>query len=426
MKTFSYSDIQTFFELLRAGLFPVHGEGVMGRDSLFKDVDWGKVYQLAQEQSVQGLVLQGIDMVLCKQSEQVRAQGSCVPIPADAPTRSLSVASEQSSSAPLVPQTLLLQWIGEVQMIEQRNKEMNVFVAELMEKLRGAGIYTLLVKGQGVAQCYEKPLWRACGDVDLLLSERHYEKAKEFLTPLAEKIEEENEKRRHFAMTIEGWSVELHGTLRGSIKRIDRVIDEVQHDVFRDGNVRLWQNGNTQVLLPRADEDVIFVFTHILQHFYVGGIGLRQICDWCRLLYTYKASLNCELLESRIRKAGIMREWEAFGAFAIEYLGMPVEAMPFIGVRGEKEEGRCEIDKRLKRKADRILAFVLESGNFGRNRDFSYKQKYPFVIRYAMSFWLYTKLAVQRFAISPRNAIWAWWSTVKIGAGAAVKAVRST
>ena len=121
-----------------------------------------------------------------------------------------------------------------------------------------------------------------------------------------------------------------------------------------------------------------------------------------------------------------MGEWEAFGAFAIEYLGMPVEAMPFVDVRGKKDEGRCEIDKRLKRKADRILAFVLESGNFGRNRDFSYKQKYPFVIRYAMSFWLYTKLAMQRFAISPRNAILVWWSTVKIGAGAAVKAVRST
>ncbi len=407
MKTFSYSDIQTFFELLRAGLFSVHGEGGMGCDSLFKDVDWGKVYQLAQEQSVQGLVLQGIDMV---NGSRFTANGE----------------GGMGNGYPLVPRGLLLQWIGEVQMIEQRNKEMNVFVAELMEKLRGAGIYTLLVKGQGVAQCYEKPLWRACGDVDLLLNDSNYEKAKEFLTPLAEKIEEENEKRRHFAMTIDGWSVELHGTLHGSIKRIDRVIDEVQHDVFRDGNVRSWQNGNTEVLLPRADEDVIFVFTHILQHFYVGGIGLRQICDWCRLLYTYKASLNCELLESRIRKAGIMTEWEAFGAFAIEYLGMPVEAMPFIDVRGKKEEGRCEIDKRLKRKADRVLKLVLESGNFGRNRDFSYKQKYPFVIRYAMSFWLYTKLAMQRFAISPRNAILAWWSTVKIGAGAAVKAVRST
>ena len=54
---------QVFFELVKAGLFPFHGEGVMVHDSLFKDVDWEKVFLLAQEQSVQGLVLQGIETV---------------------------------------------------------------------------------------------------------------------------------------------------------------------------------------------------------------------------------------------------------------------------------------------------------------------------------------------------------------------------
>lgn len=44
--------------------------------------------------------------------------------------------------------------------------------------------------------------------------------------------------------------------------------------------------------MPRAEEDVVYVFAHILQHFFKGGIGLRQICDWCRLLYTYRDSLN--------------------------------------------------------------------------------------------------------------------------------------
>ena len=52
------------------------------------------------------------------------------------------------------PQVLLLQWIGEVQMIEQRNKAMNAFVAEAIGALREQDIYALLVKGQGIAQCY--------------------------------------------------------------------------------------------------------------------------------------------------------------------------------------------------------------------------------------------------------------------------------
>ena len=80
--------------------------------------------------------------------------------------------------------------------------------------------------------------------------------------------------------------------------------------------------------MPGENEDAVFVFTHILRHLYEGGIGIRQICDWCRLLWTYRDSLNYGLLELRIRKMGLMSEWRAFGAFAVDYLGMPSEAMP--------------------------------------------------------------------------------------------------
>lgn len=384
---------RAYFELVKAGLWGDQRSVLEFNVQEFKDVDWANVYQLAQEQSIQGVVLRGIEELRAKNLE-------------------LSV-----------PRVLLLQWIGEVQAIEQRNKDMNVFIADLIEKLRKYDIYAILVKGQGVAQCYEKPFWRCPGDVDLLLSDSNYQKASKVLTELASSVDEENPYCKHLAMIIDGWSVELHGTLRSSIMRIDRVIDEVQDDVFCGGNVRSWQNEKTQVFLPAPNEDVIFVFTHILQHFYFEGIGLRQICDWCRLLWTYKESLNYKLLESRLLKAGIMTEWKAFGAFAVEYLGMPVEAMPYLDVRSKMDDGRCEIDKNLKRKADRILEFVLESGNFGHNRDISYKQKFPFVIRYAMSFWLYTILAMQRFVISPRNAIMAWWTIVKMGANAAAKAL---
>ena len=285
---------EAFFALLRAGLFPVHGEGVMVHDSSFKDVDWEKVYLLAQEQSVQGLVLQGIETI----------QGSWLKV----------------HGSPLVPKVLLLPWIGEVQVIEQRNKDMNAFVADLIEKLRKRDVYTLLVKGQGVAQCYEKPLWRTCGDVDLILSFDNYCKAKEYLTKIASHVDVEREDTLHLGMTIDGWVVEIHGSLRcGLAKRVDRGTDELQESIFYGGNVRSWMNGGTQVLLPRADEDVIYVFTHILEHFYKGGIGLRQICDWCRLLYTCKDSLNHGLLESRIQEMGLMTEWKAFAAMAVDY-----------------------------------------------------------------------------------------------------------
>ena len=57
-------------------------------------------------------------------------------------------------------------------------------------------------------------------------------------------------------------------------------------------------------------------------------VGLRQFCDWCRLLWTYRRSINVGLLEARLNEMGLVSVWKAFGAFAVEYLGMPGEAMP--------------------------------------------------------------------------------------------------
>lgn len=319
-----YNMVDSFFALVRAGLWGSGNPDIR----IDGTTDWNEVYQLAQEQSMQGLVLQGIDWF--------KVQGSKFNI----------------------PQVLLLQWIGEVQLIEQRNKEMNQFIADLIDKLRKADIYALLVKGQGIAQCYEKPLWRCSGDIDLFLSDENYQKAKALLLPLGKITEPEEVAKKHFAMDIDGWAVELHGTLKSGLSAsVERELDRLQEDTFYGGQVRSWMNGQTQAFLLKAENDAFYVFTHILQHFYKEGVGLRQLCDWCRLMWTYKDSLNYGLLEQRIKRAGLMSEWKAFYALATKYLGMP-EVPCF----------RIQVIPQWERKADRIMVFILKSGNMGHKR----------------------------------------------------------
>ena len=89
--------IEAFFALVRAGLLSDGNQEIR----IDGNTDWNELYQLAQEQSVLGLVLAGL---------------------------------EHSDVKP--PKELLLQWIGEVQMVEQRNKAMNGFVAKLIVKLK--------------------------------------------------------------------------------------------------------------------------------------------------------------------------------------------------------------------------------------------------------------------------------------------------
>ena len=106
---------KVFFELVRAGLWE---EDVELRN--YGSTDYSQILQLATEQSVVGLVAAGLEHV-----KDVK-----------------------------VPQEWALQFIGQTLQIEQRNKAMNQFIAKTVERMRLAGIYGLLVKGSGLAQCY--------------------------------------------------------------------------------------------------------------------------------------------------------------------------------------------------------------------------------------------------------------------------------
>ena len=334
-------NIQTFFALVRAGLWEKEV-----RLSPYGEIDFAEVLRLSEEQSVVGLVAAGIEHIVDRKPQKKD----------------------------------VLQFIGRTVQLEQRNQAMNYFIGVMVEKMREAGIYTVLVKGQGVGQCYDRPLWRSCGDVDLFFDAENYERAKTFLSPLAVEVEPEEKRKKHLAMTIDPWVVELHGLMPTEIsERINAGVERVQSDIFAGGGVRVWENDGADVPLPSPDNDVIIVFTHFLQHFFCGGVGLRQICDWCRLLYTYRDSLNFGLLEQRIKRAGLVSEWKAFGALAIEYLGFPKDALPLLDVRSKKE------DVRWRKKADRIMEFILKSGNMGHNRDMSHFSKYPYLIRKCVS-----------------------------------------
>lgn len=362
---------QAFFALVRAGLW---GEEV--RLLPYHDIDYGIVSRMAEDQSVVGLIADGLNHVT-----DVKAAKRDV-----------------------------LQFVGKTLLLEQHNLEMNTYINGLMNRLWKEGVYSVLVKGQGVAQCYEHPLWRAAGDIDLLLDAENYEKAKLVLLPHAEFVETEFSFFKHVGMTLDGWEVELHGTFRSRLsKRIDDIIDKIQEDVFKNGEVRVWRNVDTDVLLPAPDVDVIFVFTHFIHHFFFEGIGLRQICDWCRLLWTYRESINRELLERRINSMGLMSEWKSFAAFAVDWLGMPPDSMPFYSS-----------DARWRKKASRIKTFVLKVGNMGHNQSRQVHER-PYLWRKFVSFWGRLADMLRHFIIFPKDSIVFFGGVIRSGMHAAVR-----
>lgn len=356
--------MEPFFALVNAGLWEKEV-----RLEPYGHIDFSDIYRLACQQQVVGLVAAGIEHVV-----------------------DTKVCGDN-----------LAPFVGDALRLEQRNKAMNQFIARLYRVFNRNSVPAILVKGQGIAQCYERPLWRACGDIDLLLDKEHYQNAKTNMMSKADGVTEEDDQRMHVALAMGPWVVELHGTLNHRFfPRVNRILDEIQAEVHNQQKVRLWDNHGVDIPLPAPDEDVIFVFSHILEHFFDKGVGLRQICDWCRLLYTYSTSSNSSpetgertaLLENRLRRMGILSEWKAFAAFAVENLDMPPEFMPLYST-----------ERKWSRKARRIKAFMLKFGNFGHNRDLSYIFKASFLKKKAISLRDMIDESLRQLMIFPKDTL---------------------
>lgn len=364
--------IEIFISLMRAGLWE---KSI--RLSPDEAIDFTKIYALSDEQSVIGLVAAGFEFV----EDRVFQKMDVLPF---------------------------MQIICGV---EIENQAMNVFIGKLFNKLRKSGVNALLLKGQGVAQCYSRPLWRLSGDVDLLLDDDNYSKAKDVLLPLAKARDVELMEEKHLGINIGSWVVELHGTLRTKLfPRVDKELDAIQKEVFHKGEAFVWTYDGRDILLPSPDTHVVIVFTHILQHLFNGGIGLRQVCDWCRLLWTHASGMDLGLLERRIAALGVMTEWKAFASLAVNQLGMPAEAMPMYSP-----------EARWNRKGRHILSFILKMGRGGFNKDESYYEKYPYFVRKLISFWYRTTDVFRLIHIFPLDSLRHYSATIIRGVKAVLK-----
>ena len=105
-----------------------------------------------------------------------------------------------------------------------------------------------------------------------------------------------------------------------------------------------------------------------------------------------------------------MDKWCAFAALAVDYLDMPVDAMPFYSS-----------SKKWKEKADGIIALILESGNFGHAVDKSYKYKYSTIIRAIVAACHHTSVGFKHFLIFPYDSFLGWTKLMCIGIRANMK-----
>ena len=349
-----------FFGLLRSGLWgatpELPGTAPSGED-------WEKVYGLSMSQTVVGLVTDGA--------------AAC---PAD-----------------FVPKPVSLKLMASLIGTEKTNAVMDSHVSRFVSLLESRGVQPILVKGQAVAQCYIHPSGRMPGDIDLVIDPGQYEAAKAVITPIADSVGIEGVANLHFGAMLGSVELELHGSVRTSLgQKINDTLDRVQAELYREGGHRRWNCLGTEVRIPSVDFDALFIFTHLLQHFFYGGLGLRQLCDWARVLHTHCGAIDRGLLERRLTEMELLSEWKTFAGFLVDYLGLPAEEAPLYDARYSSRTGR-------------LWRYIERVGNFGKNRKRRDRSRDPYLIRKIESLFVYSQDFLHHVSIFPIDSLKFFW-----------------
>lgn len=221
------------------------------------------------------------------------------------------------------------------------------------------GIAYVVFKGLAVARHYPEPFVRTMGDVDFYVPQWDFQRAVEVIERELH-VEMDKEKvDKHYSFDYQGIRFEMHyqietfGNLRHQ-RRFNRMIDESMAE-HTDSFMVCDSDGNeieVSVLPPM--EDLIVVFKHWFNHLLVEGVGLRQTLDLAVLLNVYRDKINAARLMTALDGIGYMKAFRAMLAMMKRYLGL------------EWLDSFCVFDRRDERYASKLMAAVMESGNFGR------------------------------------------------------------
>lgn len=326
---------RSFLALLRSGLW-----GSEPDCSLFplREKEWEKLYMLARQQTVEGVVYDGI----------LRLPPRCLP-----------------------PFRFLATWTAVADEIERRNERMNCVLEQLSRRMSERGISAWLMKGQGTALCYDQPLHRRCGDIDL-----YFPDAADGAIMLR-MMQADGVSLTHtpgwsvtypfgsFCIDQHSRAVDIHNPWK------TRYIKELIQAEVR--NCVPWNAEMPSLLLPSPLLAHLVVNTHILKHLMAVGVGFRQLCDSARICKYYNGSVCGKELEQMYHRLGIYRWVQTLNRVLMVELGMEPEYLPFPLSHTEEAEwmrdvwsggnfgfydqrlGHASIRSKKKRVADQLL-----------------------------------------------------------------------
>ena len=326
--------------------------------------EWKRLFRLSHIQAVTGLAFDGV--------QRLGEQG-CKP-----------------------PFELLMEWIGLTEKINNHYEVHRKVLKNTLSCLVSHNIDVAFMKGLVVGSRYPKPEHRQCGDIDFIVAETDFTRTLNLLESIG-KVDRGLIHEHHGMAFVDGVQLEPHYKVHNfQNPSVDKAMKEMFNEVFPDKLITERIDDADIPTFPPAFE-CAFLVSHMVNHVYAEGLGLRQLIDFMMFLnkqYSEINSMECLLYLKRLK---MERAFRIFVRSCEKYLGLSKE---IVNINYSSKEIIF---------ADKMMEDIMEVGNFGRGKDYLGQSN---LLRPVRSYLWVTSRCIKLGYLCPAEA--KWWPISKI------------
>ena len=348
-----------FLWLLRAALFDEKLDV-----SAFAEADWRQIFHLANVQTVSSLILDGMGML--------------------------------PSSVLQIPFDIKMMLFAKMQRMEQINTLHRSVIVKIYKALKAEGIQAVFMKGQTVSLRYPNPLRRTPGDIDFVVASEDFDRTMAVMEKIG-KVDHGLVHEHHGMAWVDDVMVEPHYKVHNYQRpSTDQAMQEIFSSVFPSKLSSADIDGYEVPVFSPTFESV-FLISHMVNHVYEEGLGLRQVIDYAMFLHHCADKIDWMQHHEWLYRMRMERAWRIFTCICVEYLGLPLPSQvePF--------------SYNERKRAAKMMDDILKVGNFGRG-------KYVFQHRGMMDAWRnycwVAKRCLRLGFVCPSEA--RWWMISKV------------
>lgn len=230
----------------------------------------------------------------------------------------------------------------------QRNMHVQLQHGALHRLMTAHNIPYCIIKGCASAKDYPDSLLRAMGDVDFIVPDAFWDKAKQVLLENGFTSSGEDHEF-HLAFHKKNINMEMHHEPFGLKGEKEQLLLEIVPELI-DNSTMAYCDG-ASFRMPDAFGHGIVILLHAYRHLVSSGVGVRHLCDWAAFASGFSDEEFVGIFRERFQELGIWKLAQAFGTTAHRYL-----AIPYQDWMGVVDEEICHM----------LMMDIFNGGNFGR------------------------------------------------------------